>query len=304
MEGADQPPGATGEPVGEAEARDSVTTQEAEAALVRGLLERSPAAPARRWCHDRQSGIPGGPLLAGRYFHGAHHEFYVGQVGEKVANEVRDSLVRAKLRVQLLRSAPIILLGDYALRPSIPLGLSFVFAFLLGGLLAAFLVIGSWRRRQADEATHLGRRWRLALVALSLAPVVAAIILERAGVGWVHLPQPGSDDMIAWGIGASFALALVTPLIAAIRSRRLGARISTAWRGNLRQTLPIMIAVCGSLALAFAGYGKALQIQYTREWFRTGPNEMALIKRELKEAWTDPVIPPDAWREQRVPELK
>ena len=74
----------------------------------------------------------------------------------------------------------------------------------------------------------------------------------------------------------------------------------TAWRGNLRQTLPLTIAVCAVLSLGLGLAGRVSRERWVREWY-TGPHEMAVVTQALGDRWERPTIPPDAWRAEPPP---
>jgi hypothetical protein len=106
------------------------------------------------------------------------------------------------------------------------------------------------------------------------------------------------------GLLLAVAFALLLPLIAVWASRRPGARVLTAWRGNLRQTLPLAIAISGALALCLAITGKTMQAAWTRDWFAGHRNEMTKMVRSLGPEWDHPRIPRDAWRAEPIPEVR
>jgi hypothetical protein len=106
------------------------------------------------------------------------------------------------------------------------------------------------------------------------------------------------------GLLLAVAFALLLPLIAVWASRRPGARVLTAWRGNLRQTLPLAIAVSGALALCLAITGKAMQAAWTRDWFAGHRNEMTKMVQSFGPEWDHPRIPRDAWRAEPIPEVR
>jgi hypothetical protein len=181
-----------------------------------------------------------------------------------------------------------------------PLAGALVALGLLVALLLLFAAIGTWRRRQADEAAFLPFAWKLTIIILVLGWVAPAALLfepfapAAAGRWSVHLPQAY--------LGTAFSLAILLPLVAALLGRRPSARLRTAWRGNLRQLLPLTIAICAVISLSLGVTAKAMQVSYTRAWLREPPNEMALVVQQLGSAWTHPRIPADSWRAQYPPE--
>ena len=261
-------------------------------------------SPAWGWVHDGASGIPGGPLLGGRLFYSPQHEFYVSQVGEKADAELRDLLVAGKVRSKLMREASEkgIFWGSRGRSLRVmQLGAGALALLVLA--LATFLAVGTWRRRAADEATDM--RWGCRAGVTGLTVVLAAAGLAVASA---VSPPPVFTRLgfaaAGAGLGAAWLAAVLLPLVAARRSRRPGARLRTAWRGNLRETLPLVIAVCGVLTLGLGVAGRMLERRWVQEWFREPPGaEMARMVKAFGPALTDPKAPPDAWRAEHPPEV-
>jgi hypothetical protein len=262
------------------------------------------ATPAWKWYSGREVGMEDGPLFEGRYLLGPQHEFYVSQVGEAADREVRDHLVLAKARTmaqhRLLERPPVVSPAIAWVRP---LSGAMVCAMALVMLLAAFLAIGVWRRRQADGATALSTRGKAFIVLLTLLAAFggAAVAAARAGL---LSREDGLRLLFLGGPVASFLLALGLPLVAAVRSRRPGARLVTAWRGNLRATLLVSVAACAVVVLGLAATVKVAQRRSIAEWYRGSPTEMQRLTQLLGPAWTNPKIPPDSWRAEFPPEPK
>jgi hypothetical protein len=168
--------------------------------------------------------------------------------------------------------------------------------------LIVYLAFGTWSRLAADEATNLRPTWQfiLALVALSPALVGAVIVLRQP-----LFEEESSGRMIAAlvsGLAGFVLLVLVIPPLAAIASRAAGARFRTAWRGNLRRLLPVMIALCAIIFLGTSAYAARLRSQWAEKWSAPGVSEMSELIRSLGDKWTNPTIPPDAWRAEYPPE--
>jgi cbb3-type cytochrome oxidase subunit 3 len=260
------------------------------------------ASPTWRWFPDRdpETGIARGPLLGGRILYGEQHAFYISQVGEAADAKVRDQLVLSKVRSMMLREAGERDLygGDPRIRFLKPLGAAILAAMLLAALLVVFAAFGTWRRRQADGAASLPFAGKLAITVLVLAPLaVAAVVYEPAQAA----PGSGSRRLLGAGLGTAFALAILLPLVAALMGRPPGARLRTAWRGNLRRTLPLLVAACAVVSLSLGITAKVMQVSWTRQWLREPPNEMARVVAQLGSAWTHPAIPPDSWRAEKPP---
>jgi hypothetical protein len=253
------------------------------------------------WGGDHITGIPGGPILGGRYFRGAAYDFYVSHEGQQAADEVRDGLLKARVHSMLM--------GEYHKQQQVlpgwhwVLGNAAIAGIVTVAFLIAFLAVGTWRRRQADGATRLGRGPRVALAVLALAPAAAGAMLSTWASQHAASTHP-FDPGRAMGAGLllAVALALLLPAIAAWASRRPEARIPTAWRGNLRQTLPLAIAISGALALCLAITGKSMQAAWTRDWFAGHRNEMTKMVQSFGPEWDHPRIPPDAWRAEPLPD--
>jgi len=263
------------------------------------------AAPVWRWVHDGQSGIPDGPLMGGRYFWGNHHALYVEHMGEQNDRDLRDSLVLGKLRSKATREYTG---GWGAYEGYLSAGRYLAFAsasFLLAALmLALYLVFCSWSRRAADEATNMRSLWQLVLAILILTPVVAgaAVILRQPPFD--HQAEGKIIAALLSGLAGFVLLLVVIPPLAAISSRAAGFRFRTAWRGNLRRLLPVMIALCAIILLGMSAYAARLRSQWAERWSAPGVSEMTDMIRSLGDKWTNPPIPADAWRAEYAPEVK
>ncbi|MFB3880325.1 MAG: hypothetical protein ACE149_03630 [Armatimonadota bacterium] len=261
------------------------------------------AAPAWRWVPDGVSGIPGGPLLGGRYFWGPQHSLYVEHMGEEHDQELRDRLVLGKLRSQASREY-IKGGGSYEayLYATRYLGFAGIAVGLALLLLVLYLAFGSWSRRAADEATNLRAAWQLILPLLTLAPaaVGSAIVLSRPLMA--EDDPNGSVAALLAGLAGSVLLVLIIAPLAAIGSRAAGARFRTVWRGNLRRLLPVTIALCALIFLGTSAYAAQLRSQWAEKWSAPGVTEMTDMIRSLGDRWTHPTFPPDAWRAEYPPE--
>jgi hypothetical protein len=148
-------------------------------------LQAIGASPAWKWRPDGMTGIPGGPLRDGRYFHGPHHDFYVAQRGEKASADLRDSLLRARVRSDMLR--------EYAADPARPnpightrrhlaLGQLVAFQLLPMALLAILLAV--WPGQRASPVAVRLRPWQIIAIALAVCSATAVGI----ATGGVPLP--------------------------------------------------------------------------------------------------------------------
>jgi len=153
------------------------------------------ASPAWKWCHDRITGIPKGPLRDGRLFYGQQHDFYVSQVGENASAALRDSLVQARVRSSLMRdsaSSPPDNTGWGGAGLFLSLGQLLALQLLL--ILLLFVLLGAWARSSADSATRLPILWQLTAAVL----VVLATTALALSVG--HIPLPLSSPAPSVGL--------------------------------------------------------------------------------------------------------
>jgi len=260
------------------------------------------ASPAWKWHPDTYTGLAGGPLREGRYFYGPQHDFYVSQVGEAADAELRRRLVEGKVRSQLARDSMGPAAGPF-LRWSMLLGLSVLAVALLVELLILFAAISIRARRQADEATELRPAARAAIVVLGLLPAVSA-----GATYWWQFPQQGLQPtfavilLVAWAL--TIPAVLLLALLAARTSRRPEARLTAAWRGNLRKVVPACMAVCAVLSLALGIPGKTMRRNWLRDWYSPGYSEIDQLIHTSGSAWTDPEIPLDSWRAEYPTEPK
>jgi hypothetical protein len=225
-------------------------------------------SPSWRWVTDKTSGIPGGPLQDGRYFHGPHHAFYVSQVGTARDGELRDALVRSKVRLALIHAAlhrPGLSVWGDIMSWQIDLVFMVLAAAQLVVLLIVFAIVSSWSRGAADQATTL-----------SIPRQIVLGFLAALGA------MPG----------------VLASLVAAPFSRRRSAGVLAAWRGNLRAALPkaAALTVIAYLAVCIA----AARAHARASWAMTG-TEMQRLVEVIGPSWGKPVVPLDAWRAESPP---
>ncbi len=307
--------------------------------LVGVAIEGVGARPVWGWHPDNVTGIRNGPLLGGRYFHGPQHDFYVQHMGWHADTDMRDSLVRAKLRSSLVRWPIDMIFGaleDYheANRYLAGAGLAAALALVLVFIFAA---CGTWSRRLADDAARLGGLWQFVLAVLILLP--AAVLIALAAVGDVSDPVLGADPapagpvegpaasialpaaqaaataalraVRAWVVATPYAVmalvatsllaAILLPLLAAALARAPGARLRTAWRGNLRRVLPVAAALFALLFLFLNFTAVRLRSAWAAKWSTPGVTEFSDTVEQLGDAWEEPEIPFDAWRAELPP---
>jgi len=267
--------------------------------LVGAAVQSIGTAPAWRWEHDDRTGLQGGPLLGGRIFYGAQHQLYAAHMGARKDQELRDALILGKLRTQVSRGYTR---GGGMFEGYLTAARYLAFAaMILVQLLVIFLAVGAWSRRAADEATDLRPAWQLIMAAAIVLPPVAVLIsalrIDPTDDSWL---RPFVTQASIAALASGLALILL-PLLAALRSRAPGARLLTAWRGNLRRLLPVAIALSALLFLGLSAYAARLRAGWSAKWSAPGVTEMSDMVQTLGDEWSDPTIPPDAWRLEHPP---
>jgi hypothetical protein len=315
--------------------------------LVGVSLQRMGASPAWVWHPDGMTGIPQGPLHGGRYFHGAQHDFYVGQVGEEAYADLRDSLVAAGVRRDMLTTASRDtqssghLTATGRARLYLAVGQLLLLQLMPMALLLAFA--SAWPGRKLSRVTERPESWLLFAVALAVLGA-AAIALAA---GRIPLPVFSSDSSaemqppllvtapfpsLAWlketflsgilnasspvvelpyfpfmGIAAlilvgfpAVALLLVA-LCAALLAPRPRPRLLTAWRSHLRSLLPPAFALAAILYLAIGIVTVRARANAVREFADPRITQMSNLIGVVGPAWTNPPIPPDAYRAEYPP---
>lgn len=104
----------------------------------------------------------------------------------------------------------------------------------------------------------------------------------------------------AWTLVLSLILFLIF-LAVRVSSGRTPARSPAGWRGHVLRLLPIAIALCVLLFLALNVYAASLRSAWYAQWSAPGVTEMTDMLQTLGDAWTNPTIPPDAYRAQYPP---
>ncbi len=175
------------------------------------------------------------------------------------------------------------------------------YAMLLVACLLVFAGVSSRARKKADEATSLRWAWRVTIPVLALAPVSVAFALMWSALH-ESIEQPGLQLLLSAGMALTLLSILLLPLLTAFRSRTAGARLVTAWRGNLRKVLPVGIVVLAALSLGLGIAGRRTGTEWARTWL--SETEMERVVREIGPEWLDPAIPPDAWRAEPPPMVR
>ena len=269
--------------------------------LVGIAIEGIGAAPTWKW--HLESDRATAPILGGRIYYGPQHAFYVSQVGDAADRLTRDCLVRSKVRSMLLREQS----SKPTAQPRVRWGVLLSIAGMAVGMLVVFLLvfaaISLRHRRETDEATELSHALRVTVALVGLLPMAAGMVLY-----WMALDRRAPPAAVITALIAGLAAWLLTtvtlPLFAAFRTRRSGARLTTAWRGNLRKMLPVAMLVCALLALGFTIAGRHVRGKWIRQYTSPGYSEIARLKAVLGPKWDHPPVPPDAWRAENPPVLE
>jgi hypothetical protein len=251
-----------------------------------------------RWQRDTEGGKEG-PLDGGRLYQGPAYGEFVSRYGEEAAREVRDSLVRAKLKSMMTKESYSrdvwTRLGGH-FQAGTFLAISRWFGFLLVVYLLVWTGASLVGRRVADEATELSRWWAGAIALSSLLPIAAlGVVMWR----WEEMLFSPAGQ--AGGLSA-IALSLLSPIfvpLIIVRWTRYGeARIRTVWRGDLRRVLPPAMAVCAAVSLCAGIAGMRVEKTWARDW--QSRTEMERVVQTIGPEWHDPPIPADAWRNEPV----
>jgi hypothetical protein len=256
------------------------------------------ASPVWEWRHDNLTGTTGGPLGNGRLWRGPHYELYVEQMGEEAAADLRDRVIRGKMRRRLVSDADIqwllesdeIALTGYALF----LGRVIAQQFLLAIVLLAVVAICLGRRSWSDP----GSRWRV------LVPCIGALLIPIAGAAaglWFPKAAFISQGLVNAAVFFPVALVMLASVSVLWQERRHGRTILAAWALRVRGSLLATVAL---LAVAYLGVGIAaagMRSELARDCLDEQRGDLQHIVDQLGTAWTDPVIPEDAWRDEHPP---
>ena len=251
---------------------------------------------------DRETGVEGGPLDGGRLYQGPAYGEFVNRYGEEAAREVREGLVRAKLRSTMVKKRhwDIIWRFDQRLRSGWLQGMAVASGALLVVFLLVWIGVSLVRRRAADEATGLSRRAAMVIAVACLMPLIAlgVIIWPLGGL----LFGPAGQAAVLAVVAASLLSPIFVPLIMVRWTRYGNARNRTVWRGNLRRVLPLAMAMCAAVSLVAGIVGMRVERTWARDWY--SQTEMERVVEVIGPEWHDPPIPPDAWRNEPPPEAK
>ena len=252
-----------------------------------------------RWQRDKEGG-KAGPLDGGRLYQGPAYQEFVSRYGEEAAREVRDSLLRAKLRSMMTKdsySRDVWARLGGSFRAGIFLAISRWFGILVVVFLLVWAGVSLLGRRVADEATGLGRWWATAIAVTCLMPIAALCVVMWQFSELLNGPAGGTVALAATAL--SLFSPIVVPLVI-VKWTRLGdARSRTVWRGNLRRSLPLTMAICAVVSLGAGIAGMRAEKAWARDW--QSRTEMERVVETIGPEWHAPPIPADAWRDEPVP---
>jgi hypothetical protein len=255
-------------------------------------------SPVWRWCRDSITGIPDGPLMRGRLMYGPQYEFYVEQMGEKAADEIRDHLLVAKLRSAMHWDH----LRDDTSYERLVLSCYFPFiGQLVAGaglpLLALLVLLGFFGRSYGVPEEWARRLRRLAVWLL----VVTTFAIAWALVGARLFPESAAYPGLPLSLFAlpGLLVFVTTFLFALLAWADRGPFIAT-WSASLRRIVPPTLALLAIWYLAISIMSVNRCCGSAQEL--TQPEMQKLIEWAGPE-WHNPTVPPDAWRAEYPPNV-
>jgi hypothetical protein len=277
-------------------AADTITHSNGLAVMGLGI------APVWTLRRSRSTGLPPGPIDGGHLWHGEQHSLFVEGLGLEATAAMRDAYVRAEVRGKLCRS--FLKSSDLATTRFAKSAL----LLFVGGWVAAqavvlaalFLVLGSWRRREADQAARLRRHWQLLIAGVAALPVVGA----GAGAAlWASYPPVVLSPVeVSAAVAFPSVASLLFAALAAGLSRSPSARFLAAWRGNLRRLVPTAVAILAISYLATSALAATMRSDLLRDLKEADWSEVTYLAQHLGAAWTDPEIPVDSCYAEYPPE--
>jgi hypothetical protein len=172
-------------------------------------------------------------------------------------------------------------------------------------LLVVWLAVFGWRREAAEKATRLTFRWQAALALAPFAPIAYyafGVLREPFNACAVADPHYGAGRLLDQVVLSGALLVVLFCLGATAESRREGAPLGDAWKGNLRRVLPLTLAVGAVLYLALTVAAVQTKRQWADKWYTPDISEMAHFESTLGEAWESPRVDPDSWRDEHPPD--
>ncbi len=260
-------------------------------------------SPVWTWWHSGATGLPRGPIDGGHVWYGEQHSLFVEQLGAEATDAMRDSYLRAKLRGKLVLS--FLRSPDFA---ATRLGRS-AFLLFLGGwvvvqavlLSVLLLIVGSWRRREADGAASLRPRWQFLIAGVAALPLVAAGASIALWAPWPVFLSPAE----AWvAVALPSVICVLLAALAAGLSRAASAGLLVAWRGNLRRMIPTAVAMLAICYLATSMVAAAMRADLLRDLKEADWSEVTYLAQHMGADWTDPRIPPNSWYAEYPPQAR
>ena len=270
------------------------STQEPVAFGIGAALEGMAVKPVWTWLPDSATGTKGGPLRGGRLWYGEQHESYVGHAGEKLAADLRDRLLTASVREQLLYDSFEGMPPDIA-----AMAIAGYFLFLgqvvgaqLLVVLLMFAVIASVSRGKVRPSARLPAR------VVVLAAVAAAATAAAGAIAgkWFATTPFVTGHLVQAVIVLPAVLTLLWALLEGWRARQRDRSSLRSCVLQVRQLLPPTAAVLSLVYLALALGTVILRARVATGYAEVEHGSMAYVTRQLGKAWTEPVIPADAWR--------
>ena len=248
-------------------------------------------------------GAYAGMTSGGRFYRGPAYAVYTTFLGQAATDEMRDTLLKGWVRAALIADAPGPLELTGLLRNAVGLqGVAGAAVVLAGCCLSLFLLVSLWSRRTADAAARRGWVWPTLTAVLVLAPALwgsySSLVLHPPIIdfaGTRHVPPP-PDLAPVEGLGAAVALAVLVPLLLAMRVTVTEVEMgATAWRGNLRRMLPVTVALCALACLGLQVTSARQRADWLRVWAKPGVPPLRVQTERLGAKWDHPTIPEGAW---------
>jgi hypothetical protein len=235
--------------------------------------------------------------------YGSKYSVYVELMGEEAAAALRDRLVLNRARRDLMVGS---LSSEHELfgmksTAQYYLHTLMLVALATGLLIVLFGAVSLFGREVADSAITIGLASRavLAVAAVPLGKFLS--VLWAPGPTYSWLGDSRGVVLTVWGAASAIPLAvLLLSLLATVFRRHGPASTWTMWRGNTRALLPPMSALLALVCIGLGVHAVPLRAKAMEE---ARHPQLAETIEALGDAWTNPTIPPDAWRAEYPPEV-
>jgi hypothetical protein len=230
------------------------------------------------------------------FWHGNHYALYVDQAGEQADGALRDRLVINRVRSDLLEV--FVVQTDTMIYVH-----TFVLLALAAGLLVLlFCIVSLCGREAADSARTIGPGWRAALILAALLLGGFFFLLWAPGPTCLWMEPGGLPPSVTiWAAAATIPLAVLLLSLLSVIYRHPGpASTWTVWRGNIRAILPATAVLVALTCVAVGLHAAPSRAKATSELRRS---EVMRAIEQLGDSWTNPTIPPDAYRAQYPPNI-